>query len=196
MTNERARWIEEHTANLWEHDPQLLRDAMAVADRNPVGDMSVARQAVLCWLGFWRDKMPKDAVSQLQEITDSFAGRNPITTVGDSSSSVVATLPHPAMRELLAEALAIANEPDGVDLRVRETRIVNWKRQAQAALALPGPVVEVVMEARHSNNEASGNVIAVYEPAFGSDAFPELHVHRGKWVARDGDTVRVAIWRT
>ena len=45
------------------------------------------------------------------------------------------------VREALEEALAIANEPDGpvnhltVYLRERETRIVNWKRKAQAALA-------------------------------------------------------------
>lgn len=35
---------------------------------------------------------------------------------------------------LLEEALAIANEPDGVDLRVRLTRFINWKRQTAATL--------------------------------------------------------------
>ena len=101
------------------------------------------------------------------------------------------------VREALEEALAIANEPDGpvnhltVYLRERETRIVNWKRKAQAALAASEqPVVEEVV-----------TVLAVRDHNWGCGFDAEDMPGKIKLCAysttkvNEGDRVRVVVYK-
>ena len=58
-----------------------------------------------------------------------------------------------------------------------------------------GPVVvEGVLEARNGNR-GGNDFIAIFEPAVGSDAFPELHIHRGLFTVNAGDRVHVRVTR-
>ncbi len=61
MTPERFFEVYGPNVDLW---PHFERDLAAVIR----AAQAEQRQQVLAWLGYWRDKMPSEAVSSLQDI--------------------------------------------------------------------------------------------------------------------------------